>query len=221
MPTWYGTTPSHEETVLPGMPSSQPPFLPLSFHIQLKHPFLCDALLTQQNHCLPLKCRCQAQTDCCRTRGTVIMFTVHLPTRWGALRVGTGSALYLWIQSNLRGQTGISWLQWLEGAPPQKASPGIPSHCLAHHVQQDVHFQPQEIVLFLQLLVPPPEALSLPPVHTSTNPCLWGKGRASSYEGGFFPQARWTKWQEISPPAIHWPFSNFRLCPARFIVGVP
>lgn len=27
--------------------------------------------------------------------------------------------------------------------------------------------------------------------------------------------------RKCSPPAIHWPFSNFRLCPARFMVGVP
>lgn len=91
---------------------------------------------------------------------------------------------------------------------------------LPHHVQQDVHFQSQEVVLFLQLLVPPPQALRLPPVHAPTNPCLWSKDR-TIVTRGFLLQSYCTKWQEISSPAIHRPFSNFRLCPAKFIVGVP
>lgn len=65
-----------------------------------------------------------------------------------------------------------------------KESQGFPAHHPPHHVQQDVHLQPQEIVLFLQLLVPPPEALGLPPVHTSTNPCLWWKDTGSSHKAG-------------------------------------
>ena len=72
----------------------------------------------------------------------------------------------------------------------QGIAPGRPPH----HVQQDVHLQPQEVVLFFQLLVPSPQALSLPPVHTATNPRLWQKGHNQrSPSGGCSPPSCWGK----------------------------
>lgn len=94
-----------------------------------------------------------------------------------------------------------------------------------HHVQQDLHLHLQEVVLLLQLLVPPAEALGLPLVHSATQPGLWGRQNRQLWGGGGRVGGSFHhlvgKTAEIGPPATQWPFSNFRLCPARFIVGVP
>ena len=75
-----------------------------------------------------------------------------------------------------------AWACWNDSREscPGKAKASPPGRT-PHHVQQDVHLQPQEVVLFFQLLVPSPQTLSLPPVHTSTNPRLWQKGTTSGH----------------------------------------